>query len=616
MTDVLANSAGSRVIDVTSDAARARIKARYRAEGRFRAYGLVAVGFAALFLVFLLADIVIKALPAFTSYNLVLDVPVTAETIDPKGTRDPAEFGQAGDFTKAVRDALSLVVPSMSDRNSRRILYGAVSSGGSDELRRRVMADPTLIGKTVSVPVLVTDEADLYYKGLVTSKTTHSGVGIATPSATTGAVTIFSTSNAFAEDVQVLKQTLRRMGDEALRDAGRASLALKSVEADRRHAIEQAAAAKASGDAGRIATTEGQLAKIEADVATLGRRVAELTATGNGLIKRFEQTGALETLDTAMPSLLLRINGGIVRANSLGNDRIEGEVLVPLASTADAAAGTWSREILATPESNRKLQDKQVAVLEVLRDKGVVQSAFNTRFFSGGDSREPELAGILGALVGSALTMLVTLVICLPLGVGAAVYLEEFAPKNKMTEIIEVNINNLAAVPSIVFGLLGLAVFLNAFALPRSAPLVGGLVLALLVLPTIIIASRAALKAVPPSIREAALGIGASKQQAVFHHVLPLAMPGIMTGTIIGMAHALGETAPLLMIGMIAFIVDVPTSVVEAATVLPVQVFLWADLPEIAFQAKTAAAILVLLGFLFVMNGLAIVVRKRFERRW
>jgi phosphate transport system permease protein len=200
--------------------------------------------------------------------------------------------------------------------------------------------------------------------------------------------------------------------------------------------------------------------------------------------------------------------------------------------------------------------------------------------------------------------------------VAAAIYLEEFAPKNRLTDLIEVNVTNLAAVPSIVYGLLGLAVFLNFFNMPRSAPLVGGLVIALMSLPTIIIAARAALKAVPPSIREAALGIGASKQQAVFHHVLPLAMPGIMTGTIIAMANALGETAPLLMIGMVAFIVDVPQTFTDAATVLPVQIFLWADLPELLFQQKTAAGIIVLLVFLFLMNGLAIVLRKRFERRW
>jgi phosphate transport system permease protein len=209
-----------------------------------------------------------------------------------------------------------------------------------------------------------------------------------------------------------------------------------------------------------------------------------------------------------------------------------------------------------------------------------------------------------------------TLSLSVPLGIAAAVYLEEFAPKNRWTELIEVNINNLAAVPSIIFGLLGLAVFINFFGLPRSAPLVGGLVLALLVLPTIIIASRAALNAVPPSIKEAALGVGASHQQAVFHHVLPLALPGILTGTILGVARALGETAPLLMIGMVAFIVDIPKGFTEAATVLPVQIFLWSDLPEVAFQSRTAAAIIVLLFILFCFNAIAIYLRKRFERRW
>ena len=217
-------------------------------------------------------------------------------------------------------------------------------------------------------------------------------------------------------------------------------------------------------------------------------------------------------------------------------------------------------------------------------------------FFSAADSREPEKAGVWGAVVGSFWTMLVTLSLAFPIGVLAAIYLEEFAPKNPITEFIEVNINNLAAVPSIIFGLLGLAVFLWILPDMRSAPLIGGMVLALMTLPTIIIAGRAAIKAVPPSIREAALGVGASKNQAVFHHVLPLAMPGILTGTIIGMAQALGETAPLLLIGMVAFIIDVPTSAFEPATVLPVQVFRWADFPERAFQMKTAGAIVVLLS--------------------
>lgn len=268
------------------------------------------------------------------------------------------------------------------------------------------------------------------------------------------------------------------------------------------------------------------------------------------------------------------------------------------------------------PEAERRIKDNEIGWVKALQSTGDLELKFNTRFFTSGDSRNPEVAGIWGAVVGSLFTLIITLALAFPLGVMAAVYLEEFAPKNRWTDLVEVNINNLAAVPSIVFGLLGLAVFLNFFHLPRSAPLVGGMVLALITLPTIIIASRAALKAVPPSIREAALGVGASRMQTVTHHVLPLAMPGMLTGTIIGMAHALGETAPLLMIGMVAFIVDIPTSPLDPATVLPVQVYLWADSAERAFVERTSAAIMVLIAFLICMNLLAIVLRKRFERRW
>jgi phosphate transport system permease protein len=268
------------------------------------------------------------------------------------------------------------------------------------------------------------------------------------------------------------------------------------------------------------------------------------------------------------------------------------------------------------PEADRRVKDDEIRWVDSFEAQGHVELRFNTAFFTSGDSREPEQAGIWGAVVGSVFTLLITLSLTFPIGVLSAVYLEEFAPKNRWTDLIEVNINNLAAVPSIIFGLLGLAVFLGTFGLPRSAPLVGGMVLALMTLPTIIIAGRAALKAVPPSIREAALGIGASPLQVVTHHVLPLALPGIMTGTIIGMAQALGETAPLLMIGMVAFIVDVPGSITDPATVLPVQIYLWADSPERAFLEKTNGAIMVLLAFLIVMNALAVLLRKRFERQW
>lgn len=269
-----------------------------------------------------------------------------------------------------------------------------------------------------------------------------------------------------------------------------------------------------------------------------------------------------------------------------------------------------------TPEADRSLSDAQLGWIDALRADGVLQLRFNTQFFTHGDSREPEQAGVWGAVVGSLYTLGVTLLLSFPVAVAAAIYLEEFASRNRWTDLIEVNINNLAAVPSIVYGLLGLAVFLGLFGMPRSAPLVGGLVLALLTLPTIIIAARAALKAVPPSIREAAMGMGASPIQTVFHHVLPLALPGMLTGTIIGMARALGETAPLLMIGMVAFIVDIPSGLSSPATVLPVQVFLWADSPERAFVERTSGAILVLLAFLVVMNATAVILRNRFERRW
>ena len=268
------------------------------------------------------------------------------------------------------------------------------------------------------------------------------------------------------------------------------------------------------------------------------------------------------------------------------------------------------------PEGERRVKDNQVRWIEALRADGDLELRFNSRFFTGADSREPELVGVWGGVVGSIYTLLVCLAVSFPLGIMAAIYLEEFAPKNRFTEIIEVNINNLAAVPSIVYGLLGLAVFIGFFGLPRSAPFVGGLVLALMSLPVIIIAARAALRAVPPSIRHAALGVGASPLQTVIHHVLPLGMPGILTGTIIAMAHALGETAPLLMIGMVAFIVDVPATPVDAATVLPVQIFMWADSPERGFVEKTSGAIIVLLVFLLLMNLTAILLRKRFERRW
>jgi phosphate transport system permease protein len=290
------------------------------------------------------------------------------------------------------------------------------------------------------------------------------------------------------------------------------------------------------------------------------------------------------------------------------------ELTVPVSDPYDQLAkGLIDRD---TPEEFRRVSNNEIAWFDQLAAAGAISSPINTGLITNADSRFPELAGLRGAMVGSFYALLTCFLISFPIGIGAAIYLEEFAPKNRWTDIIEININNLAAVPSVVFGLLALAVFLNWFGLPRSAPFVGGLTLALMTLPTIIIATRAALKAVPPSIREAALGVGASKQQVVFHHVLPLAMPGILTGTIIGLAQALGETAPLLLIGMNAFITSAPDTPFDSSTALPTQIFIWADSPERGFVSRTSAAILVLMGFLITMNAVAIYLRSKFERKW
>ncbi len=285
-------------------------------------------------------------------------------------------------------------------------------------------------------------------------------------------------------------------------------------------------------------------------------------------------------------------------------------------AAADIDSAQKGQIDMSVPESRRKVKDRQVEWMKTLTADGAMAGRFNRGLFAFGASSRPETAGMGVALIGSVYMMLIVLVLALPIGVAASIYLEEFAPKNRWTDLIEVNINNLAAVPSIVFGLLGLAVFVNFMGLPRSASLVGGLVLTLMTLPTVIIATRAALKAVPPSIRSGALGIGASKMQTVFHHVLPLAAPGILTGTIIGLAQALGETAPLLLIGMVAFVADYPATPMDPATALPVQIYMWANEAERAFVERTSGAIIILLLFLAAMNLAAILLRRRFERRW
>jgi len=483
------------------------IARRYRAERRFRAYGLVSLAITALFLGFLVVDIVGKGWPAFYEHTVTLSVPVAADKVDPA---NPA----AGDYATLAKDALKAAFPSLTSRADRKALLDLLSTGAADGLREQVVADPALIGKSVETRLLLSADADLYFKGQETKVTRGQGTG---PIVT-------------AQD-----------GDKV--------------------------------------SVTGTIAGLEAGT-------------------------------------ILRLDGGALRIAAVAPDHLTADVLIAPPAYGPVAAGAWSTLRLSVKESDRRVSDQESAVLETLSDRGLVGRQIAWSFLTSSDSREPEQAGIRGALVGSLLTIAVTLLISLPIGVAAALYLEEFAPKGRMTDLIEVNINNLAAVPSVIFGLLGLAVFLNFMNMPRSAPLVGGLVLALLVLPTIIIASRAAVRSVPPSIKEAALGVGASHLQAVLHHVLPLAVPGILTGTILGVARALGETAPLLMIGMVAFIVDVPKGLTDAATVLPVQIYLWSDLPELGFRARTAAAIMLLMVLLFVLNAVAIWLRRRYERRW
>lgn len=411
---------------------------RQRSERNFRRLGLSAIIIALALLATLLFSIIGKGYTAFIQTYITLDITFSEQIIDKDGTRDPSAMRSAS-YVKLVREALRKKFPEVQNRRELRTLFGIVSKDAARQIRVMVEDDPNIIGKTVPVTMLASDDIDMFDKGYI------------------------------------------------------------------------------------------------------------------------------------------------------------------------------SRDVV---QDDRRVKDNEIAWFDLLKADGDISTQFNSRFFTGGDSREPEMAGIAGAMIGSLYTLLVTFVISFPIGVMSAIYLEEFAPKNKFTDLIEVNINNLAAVPSIVFGLLGLAIFLNVAHLPRSAPIVGGLTLALMTLPTIIIASRASIRAVPDSIRNAALGLGASRLQMAFHHVLPLSMPGILTGTIIGLSQALGETAPLLMIGMVAFIVDIPGGAFDPATVLPVQIFLWADSPERAFVEKTSGAIMVLLAFLVFMNALAVLLRKKFERRW
>ncbi|KAA6183251.1 phosphate ABC transporter permease PstA [Thiohalocapsa marina] len=589
----------------------ASLKRRYAAERRFRLLGAGAVALGLGFVLILFISIVSKGYTAFFQSYIELPVTFDAELIDPQGVLregglDETEIAQqlrSVNFLKLARDALRAEFPAVSGRTQRRELDALLSPGAPLQLRRMVTSDAAVIGTEQSVRLLADDDVDMFMKGRATPISRLDGAGVLT----------------LEGDLEKIGgELVVRVTDDGLLPLLERARARLHDQADRLE--RQQAGLQRSRDAQTARLEQGglgaeQTAEAEREAARNARDIARLETKIQALRAEAEGSDAL-LLGADAPSFLLRIKDGLIKLLALEASAARAELLVPPVSTAPAEAGTWETLELSIPEGARRLTDQQLAWVLRLQHEGLLSKRFNVPFFTNGTSREPELAGIAGAVLGSFYTLLLTLLFSFPIAVGAALYLEEFAPKNRITDLIEVNINNLAAVPSIVFGLLGLAVFINFFGVPRSTPLVAAMVLTLMTLPTIIIASRAALKSVPPSIREAALGVGASPLQTRLHHVLPLALPGMMTGTIIGMAQALGESAPLLMIGMIAFIVDIPQGFTDPATVLPVQIFLWADSPERGFVERTSAAIMVLLAFLIVMNLTAVLLRRRFERRW
>lgn len=570
-------------------AVEARLAKRHRAEKRFQLYGLGAIGLAVAFLALLMVSITVQSITAFSAHRITLPVTLEAALVDPRGDRSEASL-RAGQYNTAIQNALRDQFPGVSDRTALRELFGLYSAVNAAGLLRDVVETPELVGETVDFTIPLGDDADLYLKGVTVEERFQDGPAPLTLVLDGDAARLSASGAVFGDFAETVRRAAQGRIDAALARAA-------AAEADAETLID--------ADEREILLAEAERAR------TLARTLEARVGGADGLV-----------LGPQTPSLLIRAAGGVFKVERIatGAAQAEASVLVAPGAEASGPQADWTLWTLETEPAARLITDRQIAWTRTLSERGLIENGFNTWLFTNADSREPELAGVLGALIGSILTMIVTMFLAVPIGVGAAIYLEEFAPKNRLTAFVEVNINNLAAVPSIVFGLLGLAVFINAFGMPRSAPLVGGMVLALMTLPTVIISSRAALKAVPPSIREAALGVGASKTQAVFHHVLPLAMPGILTGSIIGLAQALGETAPLLMIGMVAFIADPPTlgleGFTEPATVMPVQIFLWSTGAERAFEARTAAAILILLSLMILFNAVAIYLRRRFERRW
>lgn len=507
--------------------------------------------------------------------------------VDPEGDGSEASI-RRGSFGRVLQNGMRETFPDVSGRSNLRSLFQLYTALNSTRLMDRVIDDPDLIATDYIFTMPLGDDLDLYLKGMLVEDRSVSIDGSLVIEAGRRRTVVQSQSADFATLLNELQQM---MIDEAV--------SLEARAAANRLLVDSVASEEADRLAGQAEQLDGRAEALRTEAAG-----------ENGLLELTED----------LPSVIVEYNGGAIRLNRLDLDGQggSGESILPVAEGRSDAQ--WTLYVVDTPQARRRIPDNQLIWTRALVERGVVSQAFNHYFFVNADSREPELAGIRGALNGSILTLIVTLLLSIPVGIATAIYLEEYAPKNAITDLIEVNINNLAAVPSIIFGLLGVAIFIDVFGLPRGTPVLGGLVLSLMTLPTIIIATRASLKAVPPSIRQAALGVGASRTQSIFHHVLPLATPGILTGSIIGLSRALGETAPLLMIGMVAFIADAPKlslgGFTEPATVLPVQIYLWYSAAERAFEPRAAAAIIVLLALIISFNAAAVYLRRKFERRW
>lgn len=533
-----------------SEKARKNIRRRYGADRRLQAYGLIAIGISVLLLAVVLVSLLVNGYTAFVQTKVGLPVTLSADLVKPEAPAD-------GNYRAVVRNALAEIFPDVTKPADVRELSKLLSANTPFIVRDYVVANPEVIGKSVIIPVPVSDPFDQMHKGVIP-----------------GFLPALSSREI---------AWLRRLEQRGLvsKEGGKFLLELELI-------VDRSAVDPAAPNGGNFSKLLG---------GVLQSYLPEVRDQGIFSIVDDRAVQILRDRIVADPSVI----GKTIK------------VKVPLSEYYDEIERGESPTVV----NPRFGKAETIEWFDRLVAKGMVSTPFSWELFTNADSRFPEVAGMAGGLVGSFFLMLVCFVLSFPIGIAAAVYLEEFAPKNRWTDLIEVNINNLAAVPSVVFGLLGLAVFLGMFGMPRSAPIVGGMVLSLMTLPTIIIATRAALKGVPPSIRQAALGVGASKHQVMTHHVLPLAMPGILTATIIGLAQALGETAPLLLIGMNAFIPSVENmGILQPATTLPTQIFSWADSPERGFVARTSAGILVLLAFLILMNGIAIYLRNKFERKW